>query len=344
MKTEAMVIEATGGPDVIHKATIELADPGPGEVLVRVRAVALNHLDVWTRKGLPHLKYVFPHRLGADIAGEIEALGPGAKGRIGQKVVLAPGVSCGVCAKCARGEDNLCREYKILGESTQGGYSHHVVVPDRNVLPYPEPLTWEDAAAIPLCFLTAWQMVVRKGNVQPGQTVLVQAAGSGVSSAAIQICKMLGAEVITTTSTEEKMARAVALGADHVIDYTKDDFVARVREITKRRGADVVIEHVGGEVMEKSISCAAWGGRVVTCGATTGFFPKIDLRQIFFRQVEVLGSTMGSRSDLFRVLELVSQKKLRSVVDRVLPLSEAAAAHRILEERKAFGKVVLTVT
>ena len=155
---------------------------------------------------------------------------------------------------------------------------------------------------------------------------------------------MLGAEVITTTSTEEKMARAVALGADHVIDYTKDDFVARVREITKRRGADVVIEHVGGEVMEKSILSAAWGGRVVTCGATTGFFPKIDLRQIFFRQVEVLGSTMGSRSDLFRVLELVSQKKLRSVVDRVLPLSEAAAAHRILEERKAFGKVVLSVT
>jgi NADPH:quinone reductase-like Zn-dependent oxidoreductase len=343
MKTEAMAIEATGGPEVLQRMEIDLADPGPSEVLVRVRAVALNHLDVWTRKGLPHLKYSFPHRLGADISGEIEALGPGAKGRVGQKVVLAPGVSCGVCARCAAGEDNLCREYKILGESTQGGYARHVVVPDRNVLPYPEPLTWEDAAAIPLCFLTAWQMVVRKANVRPGQTVLVQAAGSGVSSAAIQLCKMLGAQVIATTGTPEKAERARALGADHVIDYSKEDFVKRVREITQRRGADAVIEHVGGEVFEKSILAAAWGGRVVTCGATTGFFPKVDLRQIFFRQVEVLGSTMGSRKDLFDVLELVSQKKLRPVVDRVLPLWQAAEAHRVLEERKAFGKVVLSV-
>lgn len=343
MKTEAMAIEATGGPEVLQRMEIDLADPGPGEVLVRVRAVALNHLDVWTRKGLPHLKYSFPHRLGADISGEIEALGPGARGRVGQKVVLAPGVSCGVCARCAAGEDNLCREYKILGESTQGGYARHVVVPDRNVLPYPEPLTWEDAAAIPLCFLTAWQMVVRKANVRPGQTVLVQAAGSGVSSAAIQLCKMLGAQVIATTGTPEKAERARALGADHVIDYSKEDFVKRVREITQRRGADAVIEHVGGEVFEKSILAAAWGGRVVTCGATTGFFPKVDLRQIFFRQVEVLGSTMGSRKDLFDVLELVSQKKLRPVVDRVLPLWQAAEAHRVLEERKAFGKVVLSV-
>jgi NADPH:quinone reductase-like Zn-dependent oxidoreductase len=343
MKTEAMAIEATGGPEVLQRMEIDLADPGPGEVLVRVRAVALNHLDVWTRKGLPHLKYSFPHRLGADISGEIEALGPGARGRVGQKVVLAPGVSCGVCARCAAGEDNLCREYKILGESTQGGYARHVVVPDRNVLPYPEPLTWEDAAAIPLCFLTAWQMVVRKANVRPGQTVLVQAAGSGVSSAAIQLCKMLGAQVIATTGTPEKAERARTLGADHVIDYSKEDFVKRVREITQRRGADAVIEHVGGEVFEKSILAAAWGGRVVTCGATTGFFPKVDLRQIFFRQIEVLGSTMGSRKDLFDVLELVSQKKLRPVVDRVLPLWQAAEAHRVLEERKAFGKVVLTV-
>ncbi len=343
MKTEAMAIEATGGPEVLQRMEIELADPGPGEVLVRVRAVALNHLDVWTRKGLPHLKYSFPHRLGADISGEIEALGPGARGRVGQKVVLAPGVSCGVCARCAAGEDNLCREYKILGESTQGGYARHVVVPDRNVLPYPEPLTWEDAAAIPLCFLTAWQMVVRKANVRPGQTVLVQAAGSGVSSAAIQLCKMLGAQVIATTGTPEKAERARTLGADHVIDYSKEDFVKRVRDITQRRGADAVIEHVGGEVFEKSILATAWGGRVVTCGATTGFFPKVDLRQIFFRQVEVLGSTMGSRKDLFDVLELVSQKKLRPVVDRVLPLWQAAEAHRVLEERKAFGKVVLSV-
>jgi NADPH:quinone reductase-like Zn-dependent oxidoreductase len=343
MKTEAMAILATGSPDEIRRMEIELPEPGPHEVRVRVRAVALNHLDVWTRRGLPHLKYVFPHRLGADVVGEVEALGPGARARVGQKVVVAPGISCGVCERCANGEDNLCRAYKILGESTQGAYSRHIVVPDVNLLPFPEPLSWEEAAAVPLCYLTAWQMVVEKAHVRPGQVVLVQAAGSGVSSAAIQIAKMLGAEVITTTSTPEKAARAVALGADHVIDYTKEDFVARTREITKRRGADVVVEHVGGEVFEKSVLAAAWGGRVVTCGATTGFFPKVDLRQIFFRQVEVLGSTMGSRASLFGILDLVSKGKLRPVVDRVLPLWEAPAAHRVLEERRAFGKVVLSV-
>lgn len=343
MKTEAMAMLATGGPEVLQRMEIELPEPGPREVRVRVRAVALNHLDVWTRRGLPHLRYTFPHRLGADIAGEVDALGPGAVGRVGQKVVVAPGVSCGVCARCAGGEDNLCREYKILGESTQGGYARHVVVPDRNLLPYPEPLSWEEAAAIPLCFLTAWQMVVRKGNVRPGQTVLVQAAGSGVSSAAIQLCKLLGAEVIATTRSPEKAARAVALGADHVIVTTQEDLVKRVRELTLRRGADVVIEHVGGEVFEQSILATAWGGRVVTCGATSGFFPKLDLRQIFFRQVEVLGSTMGSRRDLFEVLTLVEQGKLRPVVDRTMPLWAAAEAHHVLESASAFGKVVLLV-
>ncbi len=343
MLTEAMAMLGTGGPEVLRRMDIELPEPGPREVRVRVRAVALNHLDVWTRKGLPHLRYSFPHRLGADIAGEVEALGPGAAARVGQKVVLAPGVSCGVCARCAGGEDNLCREYKILGESTQGGYARHLVVPDRNLLPYPEPLSWEEAAALPLCFLTAWQMVVRKAEVRAGQTVLVQAAGSGVSSAAIQLCKLLGAVVIATTGSSEKAERALGLGADHAIDYTKQDFLPVVRELTKRRGVDAVIEHVGGEVFEKSVLATAWGGRVVTCGATSGFFPKLDLRQIFFRQVEILGSTMGSRRDLFEVLTLVEQGKLRPVVDRVLPLWSAEQAHRLLEARAAFGKVVLSV-
>ncbi len=343
MKTEAMAILSTGDADVLQRMEIDLPEPGPREVRVRVRAVALNHLDVWTRRGLPHLRYAFPHRLGADIAGEVDALGPGAVGRVGQRVVVAPGVSCGVCARCAGGEDNLCREYKILGESTQGGYARHVVVPDRNLLPCPEGLAWEEAAAIPLCFLTAWQMVVRKGGVRPGQIVLVQAAGSGVSSAAIQLCKLLGAEVIATTRSPEKATRAIALGADHVIVTTREDLVKRVRELTLRRGADVVIEHVGGEVFEQSVLAAAWGGRVVTCGATSGFFPKLDLRQIFFRQVEVLGSTMGSRRDLFEVLALVQQGKVRPVLDRVLPLWSAADAHRALENGAAFGKIVLLV-
>jgi NADPH:quinone reductase-like Zn-dependent oxidoreductase len=344
MQTEAMVMRATGGPEVLERATIELGEPGPREVRIRVRAVALNHIDVWARRGLPHFKYEFPHRLGADIAGEVEALGPGAVGaKVGDKVLVNPALSCGVCERCLSGQDNFCRGYKILGENTQGGYSRHVVVPDANLLPLPKSLSFTLAAAIPLCFLTAWQMVVRKADVKPGQTVLVQAAGSGVSSAAIQIAKMLGARVITTTSTDEKASRARDLGADEVINYTTQDFVAECKRLTDKRGVDVVIEHVGGEVFAKSILASAWGGRIVTCGATAGFTPTIDLRHVFFRQIEILGSTMGPKGDLFRVLRLVEEGKLRPVVDRVLPLWSAVEGHRLLEERKAFGKVVLEV-
>ena len=344
MQTEAMVMGATGGPEVLERATIELAEPGAREVRIRVRAVSLNHIDLWARRGLPHFRYEFPHRLGADVAGEVEALGPGVNSaKVGDRIVVNPGLSCGACERCLLGEDTFCRSYKIMGENTQGGYARHIVVPDANLLPMPKGLSFTDAAAIPLCFLTAWQMVVRKAQVRPGQTVLVQAAGSGVSSAAIQIAKMLGARVITTTSTDEKAARAKALGADEVINYTTHDFVAECKRLTNKKGADVVIEHVGGEVFAKSILAAAWGGRVVTCGATTGFTPEIDLRHIFFRQVQVLGSTMGPKGDLFGILRLVEAGKLKPVVDRVLPLWSAVEAHQLLEARKVFGKIVMEV-
>ena len=344
MKTEAMVLRTHGGPEVLNRESIDLPEPGPREVRVRVRAVAVNHLDIWVRKGLAHTKLEYPHRLGADIAGEIDALGPGARGcKVGDRVVVSPGISCGVCDKCLAGADNFCRSYKILGENTQGGYARHCNVPDANVLPFPEGLAFTDAAAIPLVFLTAWQMLVVKAKVTPGQTVLVQAAGSGVSSAAIQIAKLFGARVIATTSTDEKAERARALGADDVVNYTTQDFVLECKRLTGKRGVDVVVEHVGGEVFTKSILAAAWGGRVVTCGATAGFSPAVDLRQIFFRQVEVLGSTMGSKGSLFTILDLVAKNKLRPVVDRVMPLWEAKEAHRVLEERRAFGKVVLEV-
>lgn len=344
MKTEAMVIRATGGPEVIERATIELRDPGPREVLVRVRAVALNHLDLWTRRGLAHLKYEFPHRLGADVAGEVEALGPGARHvTIGQRVAVSPGVSCGVCQSCLAGDDNLCRSYRILGESAQGGYSRHIVVPDTNLLPIADSLDFESAAALPLTALTAWQMVVRRGEVRPGQTVLVHAAGSGVSAMAIQIAKMLGATVIATTTQADKADRARSLGADRVVVSTEEDFVGVCKALTGKRGVDVVIEHIGGEVFRKSILATAWGGRVVTCGATAGFHPEVDLRQIFFRQIQVLGSTMGRKSDLFEVFRHVEAGALRPVVDRVMPLWEAREAHEALEGRRAFGKIVLRV-
>jgi NADPH:quinone reductase-like Zn-dependent oxidoreductase len=264
--------------------------------------------------------------------------------QIGDRVLVSPGLSCGVCARCLSGEDNLCRQYRIHGEGAQGGYTQHIHVPDTNLLPCPANVSFTEAAALPLVFLTAWQMLVRKGAVAPGQTVLIQAAGSGVSTAAIQIAKLFGARVIATTGSDAKVERARALGADHIINYETSDFVAECKKLTGKLGVDVVVEHVGGDVFVKSILATRWGGRVVTCGATAGFTPTLDLRHIFFRQVEVLGSTMGSKGDLFVILALVAEGKLKPVVDRVLPLWSAAEAHRVLEERKAFGKVVLEVS
>ena len=306
MKTEAVVIRSHGGPEVLQRETIDLAEPGAREVRVRVRAVALNHLDLWVRRGLPHLKLEYPHRLGADVVGEVDALGPGARGaKVGDRVVVNPGVSCGVCEQCLSGRDNLCRRYGILGEHTSGGYSRHMVVPDENLLPYPGDMPFTQVAAVPLVFLTAWQMVVVKAKVTPSDTVLVQAAGSGVSTAAIQIAKLHGARVIATAGSDAKAERAKALGADHVVNYQTQDFVAEVKRLTGKRGADVVVEHVGGDVMVKSVLASASGARIVTCGATAGFEPKIDLRHVFFRQIQIIGSTMGAKGTLFPVLEHV---------------------------------------
>lgn len=338
----AIVMNAHGGPEVLASADLPLPEPGPREVRVRIAAVALNHLDLWVRKGGPAFKLHLPHILGADIVGTIDAVGPGATAKVGTKVCVQPGLSCGVCASCLGGHDNLCRYYKILGEHAPGGYCEAICVPEVNIAPYPDRLGWAEAASSLLPFLTAWQMVVHKARVAPGDTVLVQGAGSGIGVAAIQIAKLYGARVIATASTADKLARAKALGADHLIDYTTADFAAECRALTDKRGVDAVIEHVGGEVFTASLRAVRTGGRIVTCGATAGFHPQIDLRHIFFRQVEVLGSTMGSKADLLAVLGHVAAGRLVPVVHEVLPLARAADAHRILERREAFGKVVLT--
>jgi len=344
VKTEAIVLREHGGPEVLRREIVDLPEPAAREVRIRVRAVALNHLDLWVRRGLPNLRLEYPHRLGSDVAGEVDALGPGARGvAIGDKVVVNPGVSCGICVRCLSGEDTLCPRYGILGEDLPGGYGRHTIVPDANLVACPGHLPFTQAAAVPLVFLTAWEMVVEKARVRQGETVLVHAAGSGVSSAAIQIAKLLGARVIATTSAAAKVERARAIGADEVIDSGAHDFVAEVRRLTGKRGADVVIDHVGGDILAKSVVAAARGGRVVTCGATAGFHPQIDLRHVFFRQIAILGSTMGSKGLLFGILERVATGALRPVVDRVLPLWEAREAHRVLESREAFGKVVLEV-
>jgi NADPH:quinone reductase-like Zn-dependent oxidoreductase len=337
----AIAFTEHGGPEVLRPLELPVPEPGPGEVRVRIRAVALNHLDLWVRRGGPAFRLELPHRLGSDIVGEIDAVGPGARATVGAKCVVQPGLSCMRCEACLGGHDNLCRYYKIIGEHAQGGYAPYHVVPDVNIAPYPERLDWPEAAASILTFLTAWQMVVHKARVQPGDTVLVHGAGSGIGVAAIQIAKLHGARVIATAGSPDKLAKARELGADVGIDYTSTDFAAECRLLTGKRGVDTVIEHVGGDVFAASIRAVRNGGRIVTCGATAGFHPAVDLRHIFFRQIEVLGSTMGSKADLLAVLGHVAAGRLHPVVHATLPLAQAADAHRILEERKAFGKVVL---
>lgn len=344
MKMRAMMIDRHGGPEVLEPREIDIDPPGPCEVRVRVRAVAMNHMDLWVRKGLPHWKQKLPFRLGCDVAGEVDELGAGARqGAKGMRVMLQPSLSCGVCGACLAGRDNLCRSYRILGENAQGGYAEYINVPDSSLIPIPDALDFVQAAALPLCTMTAWQAMYRKAKINPTDTVLVHAAGSGVSSIAIQLCKRVGARVITTVGSRDKIERARALGADEVIVYTEQDFVQSCRKLTDKRGVDVVFDHVGGKVFADSILAAAWGGRVVTVGSTSGFETTIDLRQIFFRQIEVLGSTMGSKGDLVAAMPLIARGELKPVVGRVMPLWEARAAHEALESRSVFGKVVLEV-
>jgi NADPH:quinone reductase-like Zn-dependent oxidoreductase len=344
MQTEAMVLERHGGPEVLERKTIDLDPPGPCQARVRVHAVAMNHMDIWVRLGGPAFKLQYPHRLGCDLAGVVEELGPGARGvAVGDRVMVQPGLSCGVCKACLSGRDNLCRSYRILGENAQGGYARHVNMPDVNLIKIGAALGFSEAAALPLCTLTAWQMVFKKAQVKPGQTVVVHAAGSGVSSIAIKMCKLVGARVIATTGSPEKRDRAKALGADEVIVTGEQDYVAEVKRLTGKAGADVILDHVGGELFEKAIAAAAWGGRIVICGSTAGFAAKVDLRQIFFRQVEVLGSTMGSKGDLLEALPMILDGRLRATVDREVSLWDAREAHEALENRKVFGKVVLTI-
>lgn len=344
MKTEAMVFDRHGGPEVLERRTIELPEPGPREVRVRVHAVAMNHMDLWVRRGGPAFKVELPHRLGCDVVGVVDALGPGARGvEVGQRILVAPGLSCGVCRACASGRDNLCRAYRILGENTAGGYARHLNVPDTNALPLGARLSFTDAAALPLCTLTAWQMVFHKARLMPGQTAVVHAAGSGVSAMLIQLAKLAEARVIATTSSADKVERARALGADEVIVTSQQDLLAEIKRLTDKAGADVIFDHVGGELFEQSVRAVAWGGRIVTCGATAAHQASVDLRQIFFRQIEILGSTMGSRGDLIQALPHIESGRLRPVVDRVLPLWRAREAHEALESRRVFGKVVLEV-
>jgi len=340
----ALVIREHGGPEVLRFEDRAVPEPGPREIRVRVRAVGLNHLDLWVRNGVGGHTFPLPIVPGCDIAGVVEALGPGAAGTaVGDEVVVAPGVSCGRCAACRAGDDALCAEYGILGESRDGGCQEFVVVPDVGVFPKPQGLDWAQAAAVPLTFLTAWHMLRSRARVQPGERVLVHAAGSGVSAAAIQIATLLGARVLTTAGSDEKCSRGIALGAEEAVNHRSADFVKEARRWSGGRGVDVVVDHVGTDTFQKSLRCLAKGGRYVTCGATSGFEMTTDFRLVFFKSLSILGSTMGGSHELATVLSLVASGRLRPIVDRVYALADVADAHERLARREAFGKIVLTV-
>jgi NADPH:quinone reductase-like Zn-dependent oxidoreductase len=340
----AIVVQEHGGPEVLRFEDRDAPQPGPKEVRVEVAAVGINHLDLWVRKGVPGHTYPLPLVPGCDVAGTVDALGPGATGcALGDRVVVAPGISCGRCARCRAGEDSLCPDYGILGESCDGGLQELVCVPDGSIFPRPSGLGAVEAAAVPLVFLTAWHMLSARARLRPGETVLVHAAGSGVSSAAIQIARLLGGRVIATAGSDEKCARAVELGAEEAINYRQSDFVREARRWAGRAGVDVVIDHVGAETFDRSIRILAKGGRYVTCGATSGFEMATDFRRVFFKSLSILGSTMGSSHELATVLDHVGARRLRPIVGAVLPWTEVAEAHRKLEAREVFGKIVLEV-
>lgn len=339
---KAVWFDTFGGPDVLQFG--DRPDPAPraGEALVRVRACGINHLDLWVRRGLPGLRPEMPHILGNDIAGEVVAIGEGvANVTPGAKTIVLPTLSCGTCPSCMHGDDNLCRQYDVLGRGRNGGYAQLVVVPAVNCLPYPERLSWEQAAATPLVFLTAWHMLVGRAAVRAGEDVLVIGAGSGVGSAAVQIARMLGARVIATAGSAEKLARARALGAHDTIDHTNEDIAARVKALTEKKGAEVVVEHVGGHVFEAGVAALARNGRLVTCGATIGAKVTLDINGLFGKHLALMGSWMGRRAELAQVLKHVASGALEPVVDTVMPLAHARQAHERIEARAHFGKVVL---
>src|SRR5579864_7266473 len=331
-----------GGPEVLVYEQAPDPVPGPGRVLVRVRACAVNHLDIHVRRGIPGMTLPLPHILGSDVAGEVAAIGPGVTScKPGDAVVVNPGVSCGHCEACLSAADNLCRQYSILGEHIPGGYAELVAVPKANILPKPARLSFTDAAAVQLVFLTAWDMLVAGARVRPSETVLVWGAGSGVGSAAIQIAKEFDARVIAIAGADWKLERARALGADDTINHATQSVGDAVRSLTGRRGVDIVFEHVGQATWETSLRALARGGRLVTCGATSGFAAQTDLRYVFARRILIRGSFMGSKGTMHEIMRLVDAGRLRPVVHAVRPLEDARHAHEMLERSEQFGKLVL---
>jgi NADPH:quinone reductase-like Zn-dependent oxidoreductase len=330
-----------GGPEVFQYEDAPDPEVPEGWALVRVRACALNHLDLWQRRGLDRVKIPLPHISGADVAGEVVSINGTSSVAPGTRVMLQPGTSCGTCDACRAGRENRCRKYDVLGYQSNGGYAELIAVPASSLIPIPDRVDFVTASAFPLTFVTAWHMLVTLAGVAAGDTVLVVAAGSGVGQAAIQIARAKGARVLATAGGEAKLARARALGASEVIDHYAQDITGEVRRLTSNRGVDIVVEHVGVATFEKSVKSLAVGGRLVTCGATTGFDARLDLRLLFAKQLSVIGSYMGTPSELLAAAEGLFDGTFTPIVDRTFPLAEAGEAHRALESSQHFGKIVL---
>ena len=341
MTMRAAIFHEHGGPEVVRVQHVPRPSAGPGQLLVRVRAAAMNHLDLWIRRGLP-IDTTMPHIGGSDVAGVVEETGDGVDGgRVGERVVVNPSLWCGACHECRRGEESLCVRYRILGEHTDGGFAELVAVDADHAYRIPDEMAFEDAAALPISYMTAWRALVTRAAVRPGEDVLVIGASGGTAIAAVQIARLAGARVFAVTSGEENVARLLDLGADVVYDRTAEDWSAAVHRDTGRRGVDVVVENVGAATWKGSMRALARGGRLVTYGATAGPKVELDVRAMFWKQLQVIGTTMASRGEFEEMLRVAFSGRLRPVIDSVMPLDDAADAHARLEAGGQFGKIVL---
>lgn len=343
---KATLFREHGGPEVLEYTDVPAPSPASNQVLVEIKAVALNHLDLFVRGGIPGLKLEMPHILGSDISGVIKEVGDRVESGLdtGQRVLIDPGLSCGKCEFCRAGQHSLCPSYMIIGEHVRGGYAEYIAVDSENIIPIPKDsgLDYAEAAATPLTLMTAWRLLISKGQIQAGDDVLIIGIGGGVALAALQIAKVAGARVLVTSSSDIKLEKARLLGADVLINYTKTpDYHKEVYLATDGRGVDLVLDSVGQATWERSLKSLRKGGKLVTPGATSGPMAMTNVNLLFWKQLEILGSTMSSRSELRDALKLVWTKRVRPVVDRIFPLSEASDAHRFLESAEQFGKVVL---
>jgi NADPH:quinone reductase-like Zn-dependent oxidoreductase len=341
---KAALFHEFGGPDKVRVEEVPTPTPGAGEALVRVRACGLNHLDLWVLGGMPALKTPVPFWTGCDIAGEVAGLGAGVSGPApGTRVAVNPSLSCGACEWCVKGEDSLCVRYGILGEHVRGGLAEYVTVAAGNLLPLPDHVSFEEAAAFILVSMTAWRMLVTQAALRPAEDLLILGVGGGVSSAAVPIGKLCGARVFVTSSSDEKLRRAKALGADEGVNYTQADWGKVVREWTGKRGVDVVLDNVGAATWATSIRSLAGGGRLVTCGATSGPIGETDIRIVFWKQLRIIGSTMSSRKEFREVMGQLFAGRLKAIVDRTAPLADTAKALAALKKGEQFGKIVITI-